>query len=61
MDRSLTSASHWRERAEELRTIAERLETPARRNLIETADELLELAECAELAVRAEESFKVRT
>jgi hypothetical protein len=60
MDNHSHRAQRWRERAEELRAIAEELETPSKRNLLDAADEWLELAERAELAVQAEQSFKVR-
>jgi len=60
MDNYSHRAQRWRERAEELRAIAEELETPSKRNLLDAADEWLELAERAELAVQAEQSFKVR-
>ena len=53
-------AQRWRERAEELRNIAEELDSTYKRNLLDAADEWLELAERAELAVQAEQSFKVR-
>ena len=53
-------AQRWRERAEELRTIADELTSTSKRNLLDAADEWLELAERAELAVQAEHSFKVR-
>jgi hypothetical protein len=53
-------AQRWRERAEELRNIAEELDPTYKRNLLDAADEWLELAERAELAVQAEHSFKVR-
>jgi hypothetical protein len=53
-------AQRWRERAEELRNIADEVNSPSRRNLLDAADEWLELAERAELAVQAEQSFKVR-
>jgi len=53
-------AQRWRERAEELRSIADELNSPSKRHLLDAADEWLELAERAELAVQAEQSFKVR-
>ena len=60
MDSYVHRAQRWRERAEELRAIAQQLEPPSQRNLLDAADEWLELAERAELAVQAEQSFKVR-
>jgi hypothetical protein len=60
MDSYFHRAQRWRERAGELRAIAEELTAPSKRNLLDAADEWLELAERAELAVQAEHSFKVR-
>ena len=60
MARTFDRAQRWRERAEELRAIAQDLSSPAKRHLLDAADEWLELAERAELAVQAEQSFKVR-
>jgi hypothetical protein len=60
MAKEVDRARRWRDRAEELRTIAKDLSLPARRLLLDAADEWIELAERAELAVQAEQSFKVR-
>ena len=60
MNRDSHRAQRWRDRAEELRAIADELKTPAKRYLLDAAEEWLELAERAELAVQAEQSFKVR-
>jgi len=60
MAKDLDRAQRWRDRAEELRTIAKELSTPAKRYLLDAADEWIELAERAELAVQAEQSFRVR-
>jgi hypothetical protein len=60
MDHDSHRAQRWRDRAEELRTIAEEMTSPAKRHLLEAADEWLELAERAELAALAEQSFKAR-
>ena len=60
MAKELDRAQRWRDRAEELRSIAEDLSTPAKRYLLDAADEWIELAERAELAVQAEQSFRVR-
>ena len=57
MAKELDRAQRWRDRAEEFRTIAEELSTPAKRHLLDAADEWLELAE---LAVQAEQSFRIR-
>jgi hypothetical protein len=60
MAKEADRARRWRDRAEELRAIAEELSSPAKRHLLDAADEWLELAEQAELAVQAEQSFKLR-